>query len=214
MLYTGCPLVSACIGRLLADYNEEDPLTMERATCEELKTDANALVTTDEDIRLRMFYVVEFFYHEIVPRALFREHGPARGALSQGVTTKEYLKDSYPRSVDGLTQLCTDVERLRARLIALSVHYRIRRSEDGIRQQLLDTYTRLNAIVQILQGCVETLQACLRQSSVEGARAVGAALGEGIRCVHLFNYEVEAELRTLLSVNKERAIAPWQKNFR
>lgn len=158
----------------------------------------------DATLRLRAFYVVELIYSDIIQRKMFSE---SVGSLD--VTT--FLRPSYDRSTTGLLQLKDDLTRLRNRLSAESVVRKMKNDRKTSSLQWAKIYESVVEVIDISEGIVNVLEGCLRRDDLRGIASVGHGLARSMLSAHYTISDTEPVLRAILDINKEHALAPWQK---
>lgn len=216
--YNGCPIVRTVLMNIRGDEGHFDPISTHNwEDWDELEEEAEQATPSDDTIRLRAFYAIELIYSEVIPRQLFSADVVQPSTLKALVPTHtstpgpDYIKKNYPRSCEGLAELSADANRLRGRLAAMTTISVIKKERRDASLQWADIFDKIRAIVELLQEAVDILCGCLRRRDTKNIIRIGEILYMAMLAANYTSSDTETELRTLLTIHRENAIAPWQK---
>jgi hypothetical protein len=174
-----------------------------------LAVDAADTLADAVTLRLRVFYIIELIYHDVIPRRLFFEH--ANAVERNELNLNEFLKLTYPRAEGGLVALSADVKRLRGRASALAAMHVIMQNNATAAIQWSGIYKSCSELAAILFDIVEIARGFLRRADRQQMTVVGNKLYEILSKANFVATDIEEELRTLLSIRKDNAVSPWNK---
>jgi hypothetical protein len=183
MADNGCPVVQAALKVIWEQTTTIDPFScVESTDWDELAEEA-AYPVTDETARLRAFYAV------LVP--LSGTH--------------------YAREAGAIAQLMSDLARIEKRLNAQITVAALTKEALSSRMQRIALSERAAGLLPLIQQVAGILLGCLRRGDVQHLDKVGELLVACMMQARLVVTTIESELRTILTINKENAITPWQK---
>lgn len=170
----------------------------------DLEEIARTSVPTTSTVRIRAFYAVELLYSEVISRQLF-------AATATSIVVTQFLDTNYPRSSAGLKKLAEDARRLHSRLSAMATVSILKKDRRDASLQSADIYNNVCLTVNMLLESIDTLTGCLRRDDAAGIGRIGAYLAEAMDKAAYPASEMESHLRTMLRLNLNNAISPWQK---
>jgi hypothetical protein len=198
MADNGCPVVQAALKVIWEQTTTIDPFScVESTDWDELAEEA-AYPVTDETARLRAFYALELLYDQILPYEMFAVLVPLSGT-------------HYAREAGAIAQLMSDLARIEKRLNAQITVAALTKEALSSRMQRIALSERAAGLLPLIQQVAGILLGCLRRGDVQHLDKVGELLVACMMQARLVVTTIESELRTILTINKENAITPWQK---